>query len=527
VIGQTLLGRYRVTGKRGEGGSGTVYEADHLQLGAPVALKVMDGGALGPTEESVKRFVREAQALTRLSHPCAVKVFDQGRTEDGRVWLAMELLQGQTLDERLRERGPLLPGEVVDLFRPLCELLAEAHEKGIVHRDLKPQNIILVPVAGGKVLPKLVDFGIAFLRSDDRVTDPDLVSGTPRYMAPEQWEGLGNADARSDVYSLGVILFEALSGQLPLEADGTLAWLNKHRYQAPRDLREAMAGRSLPEGLRRAVMRAMAKNPGERQQTAMELSHELAAALDAAVAGEDDAAPPPRPVRRSRFVYAARAVAIAGVAPLVKVTRDGSLSPGTSYFPMRFGNWWIYDVTDPKGRTVQKTIMFDGQGDVGGAHEGLRGYLLDRREPAGTGDRWFARRGSEIGFVHDKWYDSKGKFTSEVSFKPYRFRIADAGPHCVEGAKWTEVYDRIEFDLETGKPGAPKKLEEEWTVKAVDEEITVPAGTFRCICLHRRSKTDGQVKDSTYWFAPGVGKVREDSPAVEFEKLLEYHIEPP
>jgi len=181
VIGQTLLGRYRVTGKRGEGGSGTVYEADHLQLGARVALKVMDGGALGPTEESVKRFLREAQALTRLSHPCAVKVFDQGRTEDGRVWLAMELLDGQTLDQRLRERGPLLPGEVVDLFRPLCELLAEAHEKGIVHRDLKPQNIILVPVAGGKALPKLVDFGIAFLRSDDRVTDPDLVSGTPRY----------------------------------------------------------------------------------------------------------------------------------------------------------------------------------------------------------------------------------------------------------------------------------------------------------------------------------------------------------
>ncbi len=194
--GTVLAGRYRVIQRIGQGGAGSVYRADNLELGNEVAVKVLDTSRC--TEESIARFLREAEVLARIAHPGAVRVLDRGRTDEGTLWIAMELLDGETLEARLR-RGVFFPGELVELLQPLCEVLTEAHGKGIVHRDLKPSNVMLVPTPGGGSAPRLFDFGIAGLRGDDSVTDPDLVSGTPRYMAPEQWQGLGFTDQRSDV----------------------------------------------------------------------------------------------------------------------------------------------------------------------------------------------------------------------------------------------------------------------------------------------------------------------------------------
>ncbi len=534
VIGQTLLDRYRVVGKLGEGGFGSVYEAEHLELGSRIAIKALEAGPR-PAADSVQRFLREAQVLTRLSHPCAVKVFDRGLTEDGRVWMAMELLEGETLDVRLR-RGPMLPGEVVDLFRPLCELLAEAHGKGIVHRDLKPQNIMLVPVAGGGVLPKLFDFGIAGLRGDDTVTDPDAVSGTPRYMAPEQWEGLGRADARSDVYSLGVILYESLSGVLPLEAEGTLAWLAKHRYQEPRDLRDAMAGRSLPAGMRRAVMRALAKNPDERQVGALELADELAAGLDAAVAGaeEDDTG-----TRRRGWLPGAGAATVllaAGAAALFW-PRGGAVPAAAppaaecaplsgSYMPLSLGSWWRYRVLDPgtlRPEPVEKTIRLDRRGDAGGMLRGDDAVRLFRNDADGTADRWLTRRGDAVVWLHDEWRDTAGGTTRAIYYQPHRLRVDDGCPHRTPGARWTQAYVKVERTPDRAVSSSYRV--EDWLVEAVDEEVTVPAGTFRCLRLRRRNVCAGEFTDSTYWFAPGVGKVKESSPPEELEELVGFHIE--
>src|SRR5262249_28398824 len=155
-------------------------------------------------------------ALSRLKHPYALKVHDRGRTEEGIFWIAMELLEGEPLSSRLAREGPLSEDELIEILGPVCEVLTEAHEKGIVHRDIKPDNIMLTPVPGGGTLAKLIDFGLVSLPDASPLTQSHLVSGTPQYMAPEQWGGLVNADRRSDIYSLGVVAYECLAGRLPL-----------------------------------------------------------------------------------------------------------------------------------------------------------------------------------------------------------------------------------------------------------------------------------------------------------------------
>jgi eukaryotic-like serine/threonine-protein kinase len=294
LLGQVLGERYQLRRRLGQGGGGLVYEAEHIPLGHRVALKVLQPQA-SESPEATERFRREALALSRLRHPYALKLYDYGETQEGIPWIAMEWLEGETLAERLRRQGALPPGEVIALLGQLCEVLAEAHEKGIIHRDLKPQNIMLVPLlSGGGSLAKLLDFGLSAVLFEISMTSPELVSGTPRYMAPEQWEGLASSDARSDIYSLGVIAYQCLSGRTPFEADSPLAWLKKHQQEEPRDLAEAMAGRPLPEGLRAVVMRALAKAPAARQQSVAELRREL-------TAGSQEPAAPGRAAQGTRL----------------------------------------------------------------------------------------------------------------------------------------------------------------------------------------------------------------------------------
>jgi len=260
-----VFGKYTIVCPIGRGGHSSIYEAS-TDTGR-VALKVLTARA--PSLESAERLRREAVAIRRIEHPNVVRLFDYGITSDGNPWIAMELLHGETLASLLSRVGTITEPEIISIIAPICEALQETHRKGIVHRDLKPANIMLVPQAGAW-LPKLLDFGIAALNDAEALTSSVTVSGTPMYMAPEQWDGLKHASARSDIYALAVIVYEALSGKYPFAADAPLVWMKKIHSQPPLDLAVAMGSRPVSPALCSAVMKALAKDPSARPETPME-----------------------------------------------------------------------------------------------------------------------------------------------------------------------------------------------------------------------------------------------------------------
>jgi serine/threonine protein kinase len=263
LLGQIFYEKYHLQRRIGVGSYAVVFEAEHLLRKCKVAFKILHQRHT-TNPEIIARFRRESIAASRLEHPYALKVFDCGMT-DGIYWSAIELVNGENLDERLARGALLSPGELLTLFRPLCEVLAEAHEKGVTHRDLKPANII--PGAGSSPA-KILDYGLARVEGIEEESGAK-VSGTPRYMAPEQWKGLKYADARSDIYSLGVIAYQCLSGQLPLDAETTIAWLKKHRNETPRELKASLGDKKIPQAMGEAIMQAISKDPAERPATAL------------------------------------------------------------------------------------------------------------------------------------------------------------------------------------------------------------------------------------------------------------------
>jgi tRNA A-37 threonylcarbamoyl transferase component Bud32 len=295
------FGNYRVVRRIARGGQSAIYEAELAD--ERVAVKVRYA-ARERTPEASERLRREAIAISRLDHPNVVRLLESGETADGNPWLAMELLEGESLAELLTRVGTLSEAEILAIMKPVCEALTEAHRKGIVHRDLKPQNIMLLK-QGSEWVPKLLDFGIAALMNADSLTSSVTVSGTPMYMAPEQWAGLKYADERSDVYSLGAIVYRALSGKHAFNADTALAWMSKVRSETPIDLADAMGRRAITPAFREAVMKALARDPEQRPQTPMEFLRALQPAPGAAA---------PRPDRR--FTIAAMAALVAVAAGL-------------------------------------------------------------------------------------------------------------------------------------------------------------------------------------------------------------------
>src|SRR4051812_12060876 len=218
LVGTILSGKYRIDARLNEGGMGTVYRGTHILMDKTVAIKVLNP-SLAADDKIVARFSREARAASRISHPHALNVTDFGESQNGVVFLIMEYLHGKTLKEVVQGEGPLDLPRVVEIIRQVCGALDAAHSEGVIHRDLKSDNIMLVDVGGGD-WAKVLDFGIAKIKEplgtkDAEITSPNLIIGTPQYMSPEQCSQSSEIDARSDIYSLGVILYEMLAGHVP------------------------------------------------------------------------------------------------------------------------------------------------------------------------------------------------------------------------------------------------------------------------------------------------------------------------
>ena len=287
-----IAGKYVLEAAIGSGAFGTVYRARHLGLDHPVAVKVLNAGATA-TAESTERFRREGVAACRVRHPNAVMVMDFGVTAAGAPFLVMELLDGRSLDAEIARSAPMPPARCAEIVLPLCAVLAEAHEVGILHRDIKPANVFLHRTRIGETV-KILDFGIAKLADvGQSLTVEGGIVGTPAYMAPERFRG-AVLDGKSDVYSLGVMLYQMLSGRLPFDAPDAdlLAVAMMHLNEEPPPLRSGV-----PPSVEGVVRAALVKDPA-RRPGARELGAALASATGIAVATADPAgsvldAPPP------------------------------------------------------------------------------------------------------------------------------------------------------------------------------------------------------------------------------------------
>lgn len=278
-VGQTLPGGYRILDLISVGGMGRIYRAEQSVLGRTVAVKIIHPHLLSD-DNAALRFLTEARAASQLNHPNSIAVYDFG-TKDGQPYLVMEYLRGKDLARVIFEEGPLPFARITSVLTQVLAALGEAHELGIVHRDLKPENIVLEPLRRGGDFVKVLDFGLAKLRADTmaptNVTSPGIVCGTPDYMAPEQGRG-DPIDGRSDLYAVGVVLFQLLTGRLPFEADTPTRVVMMHLTVPVPDPREVAPHRNIPDSLVEVTYKALSKDVRTRYQDALEFADALRAA---------------------------------------------------------------------------------------------------------------------------------------------------------------------------------------------------------------------------------------------------------
>ncbi|MDB4966552.1 MAG: pkn3, partial [Myxococcales bacterium] len=276
LIGRVLGGRYRLLERLGQGGMGTVYRATHTLMDKPVAVKILRA-ELATDAEAVARFHREARSASRLDHDHCIRVTDFGQSDDGLLFLVMELLDGHSLSYVTR-RGPVPAARAAAIGVAIAEALAHAHEAGIIHRDLKPDNVFLARRAKGGEMVKVLDFGLAKLASDSAlgpsITRDGTVFGTPEYMAPEQAEG-AKLDSRTDVYALGVILYQLVCGEVPFKSSNFVALLTKQVSEPPVSPRARREDLDIPPGLEMIILRCLEKGRDDRYATAAELADAL------------------------------------------------------------------------------------------------------------------------------------------------------------------------------------------------------------------------------------------------------------
>ncbi|MBN1773780.1 MAG: serine/threonine protein kinase [Deltaproteobacteria bacterium] len=285
-VGQEILGQFRIIEKLGQGGMGSVYKAEQPSMDRLVAVKILHP-RLASRPDLVTRFRREARAMSRLTHPNTVRVFLYGELEmGGALYIVMEFLDGPDLMRVLRKQGPVEVSRAARVMALVCGALEEAHNQAIVHRDLKPENIVLTTQGGIPDFPKVLDFGLAKIRDlpQHRVGGPILtqagmVFGTPEFMSPEQAQGL-ELDRRTDIYSLGVIFYEMISGKLPFKVQNPMDFVAHHIKTPPIPIHERVPERNFGPLVWPVIARTLEKNPDRRYQTASEFAAALAPLVD-------------------------------------------------------------------------------------------------------------------------------------------------------------------------------------------------------------------------------------------------------
>ena len=263
-VGKVIDGRYEIQARVGEGGMGVVYKARQISIDRVIALKMLNA-QMAADPQWVQRFYNEAKACSRLQHPNTIRMFDFGQTSDGRLFMTMEFLDGMSLRDAL-QKGPLAPQRVVKVLIQCCASLAEAHSIGIIHRDIKPDNVFLLNMAGSPDFVKLLDFSVAKLLEGDRMkTQAGVVFGTPQYMSPEQGRGLP-LDARSDLYALGILAFEMLTGNVPFHDENPMTVIQMHLQAQVPPMPD-----TIPYSVQQIVRRALEKDANRRYQSAGEM----------------------------------------------------------------------------------------------------------------------------------------------------------------------------------------------------------------------------------------------------------------
>ena len=269
LMGTLLGGKYRILGKLGSGGIGVVYAAQHVSLGHEVAIKVLRGAAAKDGSE-IARLRREAQIQTHIEHRNVARVLDLDQMPDGSIYVVMERLHGRTLADKMAKDGVVAPGLVIRALIDVCRGLAAVHEKNVVHRDLKPGNIFLCDDGATKVL----DFGMSKLATAEALTQEGYTLGTPEYMAPEQCIGAA-VEPRTDLYSLGVVVYEALTARLPISSQNRRELLDLHQRKIPDPMRSVRPDLPIPVALDHLVMQCLAKKIVDRPESAAALADEL------------------------------------------------------------------------------------------------------------------------------------------------------------------------------------------------------------------------------------------------------------
>jgi len=267
LLGHVLGDRYRVLERISAGGMGQVYRAVHSRIASMFALKVLYGD-IAHDKQMRSRFEREAEAMSCLQSRHIVRVIDFGESPEGLLYLVMEYLDGKSLSTAIAQEGAMSAARATDIVRQVARGLAHAHERGVVHRDLKSPNVMLITEDDEPDVARILDFGIARLAQAAPMTEAGMVLGTPEYMAPEQFRDAASADARADLYALGVIFYEMLAGVTPFEANSLAEIALAHVHQPPPAVRARNPSAEVPREVEEVLMRLLAKTPDERYASA-------------------------------------------------------------------------------------------------------------------------------------------------------------------------------------------------------------------------------------------------------------------
>jgi serine/threonine-protein kinase len=352
--GTVLLGKYRIDALIGSGGMGNVVRASHLFLHQPVAIKILLP-TMTENASTVQRFLREAQATVKLKSEHSARVMDVGTTPEGTPFMVMEFLEGNDLNQILRHHGPQTPAIVVDLMLQACEGIAEAHALGIIHRDIKPSNFFITHKPDGSTLLKILDFGISKTPVGyDELTGTQMVIGTPQYMAPEQMKSGRFADPRSDIWSIGVVMYQMLTGRPPFAGESYADLVLKVGLEPPEPI-----GVPLPPGLAELVLRCLEKDPKQRHQNVGDLARMIAPYATDPISSAQAAARVAR-ILQQRSLQ----MNVMGITAASTIGLSAPIAIGPS--AMTPGSW----------PAVQATSLSHGIGQVTMQSRGGRGWLI-------------------------------------------------------------------------------------------------------------------------------------------------------